>query len=137
MWLQTVGVLGLFDTVLPRWVYPTLTVLVFGTFVTSLQTTPATRRSVAIAAATTGLAYILGVYLICYLVFTPHDVGSVWGVQGRYFVPLLPLLAIFVAAAIDRTLHGALTGSLALSVMLLSGSASLAAILETDWKLGI
>jgi len=114
LWLQTVGVLGLFDTVLPRWVYPTLTVLVFGTFVTSLQTTHATRRSVAIAAATTGLAYILGVYFICYLVFTPHDVGSVWGVQGRYFVPLLPLLAIFVAALIDRTLHVVLSASLAL-----------------------
>jgi len=114
LWLQTVGVLGLFDTVLPRWVYPTLTMLVFGTFVTSLRTAPPTRRSVAIAAATTGLAYILGVYFICYLVFTPHDVGSVWGVQGRYFVPLLPLLAIFVAALIDRTLHVVLSASLAL-----------------------
>ena len=35
-------------------------------------------------------------YLIFYLTYTPLDVDHVRGVQGRYFVIVLPVAAIFV-----------------------------------------
>jgi uncharacterized membrane protein len=73
---QVIGVLGLFDTVLEGWVYPALTIFLFGTFLAALPANYATRRRIAIGTAVTGLAYVLGVYFICYLVFTPHDSGS-------------------------------------------------------------
>ncbi len=46
------------------------------------------------------MIYGAGLYLIAYLVFTPHGAPTIWGVQGRYFAPVLPLLAITVAALI-------------------------------------
>jgi len=34
-------------------------------------------------AAITALAYIVVVYFVCYLVFTPLNANTVWGVQER------------------------------------------------------
>jgi uncharacterized membrane protein len=103
LWRQVIGVLGLFDTVLHAWVYPALTIMLFASFVTWLPAAPAMRAQVALTAAATIVGYAIAVCFICYLVFTPLDADSVWGVQGRYFVPVLPLVAIVVAALVNRS----------------------------------
>lgn len=136
LWRQLIGVLGLFDTTLQSWAYPTLTALLLGTFLTTLRTDSGARRRIAIAAGMTALTYAVGLYLICYLVFTPHDADSVWGVQGRYFVPVLPLLAIVLTAIANRGAGERFRALLAISGAVLSGSASLHAILEIDWNFG-
>jgi len=134
LWRQVIGVLGLFDTVLRPWVYPAVTALLFGTFFRRLPIASAARARVAVTAAITALAYAAAVYAVCYLAFTPPDADSVWGVQGRYFVPVLPLAAIIVAALVDRAPDERSTAALAIAVAGLSGGASVEAILRADWS---
>jgi uncharacterized membrane protein len=68
LWRQVIGVLGLFDTVLQSWVYPTISGLLLATFFMRLPIAPAARRQVAIMAGGTILAYGFTVYFVCYLV---------------------------------------------------------------------
>jgi uncharacterized membrane protein len=126
-------VLGLFDTVLQGCVYPTVSVLLLCTFLTRLPLARAARYQVATVAGITALAYIVVVYFVCYLVFTPLDASTVWGVQGRYFVPMLSLLAIVVAAVVSRSPDERLSAALAITTTVLSGGASVEAILRADW----
>ena len=134
LWRQAIGVLGLFDTVLHGWVYPTLTATLFASFVVRIPSTPAVRAQVALTAALTILCYAIVVYFICYLVFTPLDADSVWGVQGRYFVPVLPLLAIVIAALVNRSPAPWLGAAIAVFAATLSGLASVIAIIDMDWN---
>jgi uncharacterized membrane protein len=133
LWRQVIGVLGLFDTVLQPWVYPILTGLLLCSFLARLPFAPPARHKTAIVAGLTALAYIVVIYLVCYLVFTPLDANTVWGVQGRYFIPILALLAIVVAALVNSAPTKRLTAALAISAALLSGGASVEAILRADW----
>jgi uncharacterized membrane protein len=133
LWNQVIGVLGLFDTVLHAWVYPTLTATLLASFVGRIPSTPAIRLRLALGAAATTLCYAIVVYFICYLVFTPLDADSVWGVQGRYFVPILPLVAIVVAALANRAPVPWLSAALAVFAATLSGVASIVAIIDVDW----
>ena len=132
-WRQVIGVLGLFDTVLQRWVYPTVSVLFLCTFLTRLPLATAARYQVATVATITVLVYIVVVYFVCYLAFTPLDESTVWGVQGRYFVPILSLVAIMVATVVNRGPDERLSAALAISAAVLSGCACIEAILRTDW----
>jgi uncharacterized membrane protein len=135
IWRQMIGVLGLFDTVLPTWVYLTLTVFLAGSLFTPQSITVTGRAWIAFVATITAAAYVFAVYLVCYLVFTPQDADIVWGVQGRYFVPVLPLLAIIIACIGRRAPDERIGASLAISAAVLSGSASIVAILAADWKI--
>jgi uncharacterized membrane protein len=135
LWRQVIGVLGLFDTVLQAWVYPMLTALVLGTFFVPLPIAPPARRQIPIVAGFTTLAYVAAVYFICYVAFTPIEAPSVWGVQGRYFIPVLSLVAVIIAALVTRGPDERLTRVMAISAAVLSGSASLEAILRVDWHL--
>jgi len=133
LWGQTVGVLGLFDTALLRWVYPAVSVLVLGSFFAPPVFAVADRRRIAAAAAATTIAYIVVVFLISYMVFTPPDADRVWGVQGRYFIPILPLIAIMLGLLAGRGLSERATATFALASSVLSGGASVEAHLRTDW----
>ena len=127
--------LGLFDTVLQPWVYPAVSALLLGSFFTQLPIAPAMRRQVAVLAGATILAYVAAIYFVCYLVFTPLEADTVWGVQGRYFIPILSLVAVVVAALVNRGIDERLTTAMAISAAVLSGCASLEAIVRADWKL--
>jgi len=133
LWQQAIGVLGLFDTVLQDWVYPTVSVLLVSTLFARLPLTPAARGKVAITAAVVACAYAVSVYLVCYLSFTPLDANIIWGVQGRYFVPCVPVVAIAFASAVNRGPEEWLRAGLAISAGVLSGSASIDAIMRADW----
>ena len=137
LWRQLIGVLGLFDTVLQSWVYPAVSILLAVTFFNQLELDRRRRiRAVAIASITT-LTFSLSVYLILYLIWTPPDAITIWGVQGRYFVPVLPLVAIVVSGAFGLRMSETVRSVAALGVAALSGSACLEAILRTDWRWGL
>lgn len=133
LYRQLIGVLGLFDIVLLDWVYPVVGGLLLCTFLVRLPLAPAARYQIAAVAAVTVLVYIGVVYFISYLVFTPLNANTVWGVQGRYFVPILPLLAIMIAAVVDRAPESRLSAALSISAAVLSGGASIEATLRVDW----
>ena len=131
-WRQVIGVLGLFDTVLRAWIYDLIGLLLIATFVSPLGN--GRRLACVLAALFTALAYCLAISLIFYLIWTPVDADQIWGVQGRYFVPVLPLLAVAMAAALNRRPDGRLTAACAIGLGVLSGVGSHDAILRTDWN---
>jgi uncharacterized membrane protein len=152
---QLIGVLGLFDTVLRPWLYTAITVLLAALLVLPSEAVP--HRHAAWMALSVALGYSITVVLIMYLVWTPVRAETVWGVQGRYFVPILPLIPVVTATLVrsggitlpwhrsstndvglaDRRLtprvSTELASVLAIAAAALSGVGSVDAILRTDW----
>jgi uncharacterized membrane protein len=131
-WRQLIGVFGLFDTVLRAWFYDLIGILLIATFVSPLG--GGRRLACALTSLFTAIAYCLAIFLIFYLIWTPIDADQILGVQGRYFVPVLPLLAAAMAAALNRGPDRRLTAAFAITLGLLSGVGSLDAILRADWN---
>jgi uncharacterized membrane protein len=130
---QLIGVLGLFDTVLRPSAYAAIGLLLAATLVSPLPC--AARLPAALAAGITALVYGLAILLIFYVIWTPVHADQVWGVQGRYFVPILPLIAVVVSALVKRGLSVAVTCALAIACATISGAGTIDAILRSDWKL--
>jgi len=61
------------------------------------------------------LGYVVLVYLIFFLIYTPIDTDHVRGVQGRYFVVALPVTAIFIAAVVSRELPRGMPAAIAIA----------------------
>jgi uncharacterized membrane protein len=131
-WHQVIGVLGLFDTVLRPWIYTGIGWLLAATFVAAVGGGPRLREG--FAAFLVAAAYCLAIVLIFYLVWTPVSADEIWGVQGRYFVPVLPLMAVVVAALYRRAPDTRIAATLAVAAALLAGAGSIDAILRTDWN---
>jgi uncharacterized membrane protein len=133
--LQLIGVLGWLDTPLQPMAYPVLGLLLLASFCVPLDLPPHIRLRIAALYATTVLAYCLTVFLIFYLVWTPLAADRVHGVQGRYFLVVLPLLAIMLSAQVNRGLSVAARGPITTLGATLSGIATVEAVLRFDWKL--
>jgi hypothetical protein len=80
------------------------------------------------------LAYVVTVYLIFFLTYTPLNVDHVRGVQGRYFVIALPMAAIFIASMTNVDLPRGVLPAIAITGSLLSGLTSFQALLEAHWS---
>ena len=88
-------------------------------------------------AALTGLAvltYVVTVYLIFFLTYTPLNIDHVRGVQGRYFVIALPMAAIFIASMANSDVPRDVVAATAITGSLLSGLASFQALLGAHWS---
>jgi len=92
-----------------------------------------TRVRVAALTGLTVLGYVVVVYLIFFLTYTPLDVNHVRGVQGRYFIIVLPVAAVFVAAVINRELPNGMPSAIAIAGSLLSGTATFEALFQAHW----
>jgi hypothetical protein len=73
------------------------------------------------------------VYLIFFLTYTPLDIDHVRGVQGRYFIIVLPAAAIFIAAVVNFELPYGLPAVIATGGSLISGIASVEALFRAHW----
>ena len=89
----------------------------------------AVRARVAIITGLVVLGYIVTVYLIFFLTYTPVTIDHVRGVQGRYFVMALPLAAIFLASLINVGLPRSVLAATAITGSLLSGITSFQSLL--------
>jgi uncharacterized membrane protein len=98
-----------------------------------LQVSGATRARVAVISGLVVLSYVMLVYLIFYLTYTPLDVDHVRGVQGRYFVIVLPVAAICVATVINRELPSTLTAAIAITGSVIAGAATVESLFRTYW----
>ncbi len=89
-----VGNLGWRDTPLPNWYYPFWLIC----FACLAWLTPArpfrTRLAAALVLALSSV--FIGIFLAMYLGFNPPGAGDIVGVQGRYFLPLLPFACLFL-----------------------------------------
>lgn len=95
---QAIGVLGWLDVVLPGWLY----VLWAGALGSAVGADMFWRREPGPVAARGGGIFalacimfsIFGIYLSQYLSWTPVGENFIGGIQGRYFLPLLPILVL-------------------------------------------
>jgi hypothetical protein len=134
---QLVGILGSLDMPLRPWVYPVLGAVLVAAFCAPFDLDPRRRRRLAVIAGLTALGYILAVFLIFYLVWTGIDQDQIEGVQGRYFVVVLPLAAVIVAALMNGGLSLPARAWTAVLGSVLAGCATLDAVLRSDWKLAL
>src|SRR4029453_19143476 len=88
--------LGMGGFSLSAWTYSVLTVFLLLVPLQKLHLDGALRARVAVLTGLAVLGYVLTVYLIFFLTYTPLNVDHVRGVQGRYFVIALPIAAIFI-----------------------------------------
>jgi uncharacterized membrane protein len=135
LWPELIGILGWQDILLQPWTYVVLTVLLLLVPLQKLNLDGAVRARVAAISGLAVLAYVVTVYLIFFVVYTPVDIDHIRGVQGRYFVVALPMAAIFLAAIINIDLPRGIVARTAISGSLLSGVTSFQALLGAHWLL--
>jgi uncharacterized membrane protein len=133
LWQELIGIVGWQDILLPTWTYLVLTVFLFLMPLQKLQVSGATRARVAVITGLVVLSYVTVVYLIFFLTYTPLDVDHVRGVQGRYFVIVLPVAAIFLATVINRELPNAMPAAVAIAGSLVAGTATVEALFRAHW----
>lgn len=133
LWMQLIGILGWLDVPLAFWVYPVLSLAFAVTVFDALHLDGRTRLRIASVAALLIIAYVVAVFLILFITWTPVHVPYVWGVQGRYFVVVLPAFAIAAAALVNRSWPRPVLAAAATSAAILSGIASLEALWRINW----
>jgi uncharacterized membrane protein len=92
-----------------------------------------TRHRIATIAGIKALIYIVTIYVTFYLAWTPIDSEWIWGVQGRYFVVILPLIGLGAAALVNRGQSETARALIATCGAVLSGGATVEAIIRATW----
>jgi uncharacterized membrane protein len=133
LWPELIGILGWQDVWLPPWSYFVLTVILFLVPLQKLNLDRAARARVAVITGLAVVGYIVAVYLIFFLTYTPVTIDHVRGVQGRYFVIVLPVAAIFLASLINANLPPGVLATAAIAGSFLSGITSFKALLAAHW----
>jgi uncharacterized membrane protein len=134
LWPELVGILGWQDILLQPWTYFVLTVILLLVPLQKLNLDGAVRARVAVISGLAILGYIVTVYLIFFLTYTPISIDHVRGVQGRYFVIALPVVAVFLASTANVDLPRGVLTTTAIAGSLLSGITSFTALLEAHWS---
>jgi uncharacterized membrane protein len=129
LWRQLIGVFGWLDVPMLPWVYAVISLLLAVCFFDALALPLAARLRIGGIALASALAYCVAVLAIFFVTLTPTTAERIEGLQGRYFIAVLPLLAIVLSALINR---GA--GRLAAAAALANALVSLAAMSEALWR---
>ncbi len=133
LWPELIGILGWQDIPLPPWTYLVLTVFLLLVPLQRLPLDGATRARVAVMTGLAALSYIVVVYLIFFLTYTPVDSPHILGVQGRYFVIALPVAAIFLAALINLELPRGTPALIGITGSMIAGITTVEAVLRAHW----
>jgi uncharacterized membrane protein len=133
LYAQLIGVLGWLDTPLRGWVYPALGLALILALSDRIEWPLGGRGRVLAVAGLTAIGYAAFVYLLLYITWTPVTAEQIWGMQGRYLLPALPIVAIFVATALPRQRSAKLAGIAAVAGACLSGIAAIDAVWRTNW----
>jgi uncharacterized membrane protein len=110
-----------------------LTVLLLLVPLQKLQLDGAVRARVTVITGLVVLGYVVLVYLIFFLIYTPIDTDHVRGVQGRYFVVALPVTATFIAAVVNRELPRGMPAAIAIAGSMIAGITTVEAVLRAHW----
>jgi hypothetical protein len=133
LWPELIGILAWQDVRLRPWTYIVLTVLLLLAPLQKLPLDGATRTRVAVVTGLAVLSYIVLVYLIFFLTYTPVDSPHVLGVQGRYFVIVLPVAAIFMASVINLELPHGTPALIGITGSMIAGITTVNAVLQAHW----
>lgn len=133
LYRQFIGVLGWLDTPLRGWSYPVLGLALLTALVQRLEWSADARSWAIGVAAATAAGYVAFVYFLLYVTWTPVAETEIWGVQGRYFLPALPVLAVGVAAASPWRSPAWLSATAAGGGGVLAGLAAIDAVWHANW----
>jgi uncharacterized membrane protein len=133
LWQELIGILGWQDILLEPWIYVLLSIMLVLVCLQKLHLMNGLRSRVAVITGLALFGYVVTVYLIFFITYTPLDVDHVRGVQGRYFVIALPISAIFLASLANVDLPRRVVGGTAIAASLLSGAASVLTLLNAHW----
>src|SRR5262245_60345673 len=133
LWLELIGTLGWQDILLAPWTYVLLTILLALVPLQKLKVDRSMRARLILLSGATVFGYVVLVYLIFFLTYTPLDVDHVRGVQGRYFVIILPVAAILIAAAVNMHLSTRMRALIATAGSIISGAVTVEALLRAHW----
>jgi uncharacterized membrane protein len=133
LWPELIGILGWQDVPLAPWTYLVLTVLLLLMPLEKMPLDGATRARVVVMTGLATLGYVVVVYLIFFLTYTPIDSPHVLGVQGRYFVIALPVAAIFFASLINLELPRGTPALIGITGSLIAGITTVEAVLQAHW----
>ena len=133
LWQELIGVLGWQDILLETWTYLLLTALLVLVCLERINLTREVRTRVGAITCVALLAYVVTVYLIFFITYTPIDLDHVRGVQGRYFVIALPIAAILLASSANVDLPNPVIGAAALAGSSVSGIVCVQQLLNAHW----
>jgi len=133
LWQQLIGVLGWLDTPLAPWINATLTALLLVTMLERMEVSTPARVRLAGYSVATIVGYTVAVFFILFVTWTPPTEQEVWGVQGRYFLCLLPLVAVIISTLCRNGLPESGRAAAGITGGLLSGFACIEAIWRVNW----
>jgi uncharacterized membrane protein len=133
LWRQLVGVLGWLDTHLHTGIYVAISLAFALTAFERLSLEPHVRWRIAVFSLLIVASYVTAVFLILFATWTPPEETVVWGVQGRYFTHVLPLVALAVAALANAALPVRFVASAAVFGALVSGLACIEGLWRVNW----
>ncbi len=89
-----IGYLGWLDTTMPTPYYLMMIAVLALAVIAETSAAPQLPKNVSAAFLFAGLAGIAVVFLIEYLIWTPVGAPGIYGVQGRYFIPIVIAAAV-------------------------------------------
>ncbi len=106
LWLQFMGVLGALSIRLPRLLYTLWTAAIVSAITATVTEprAPGERWFTVPVAAVAILGCVELIFVALYLTWTPVGMDRVDGIQGRYFIPLLPVLLFALPGGVGPSL---------------------------------
>jgi uncharacterized membrane protein len=89
-----IGYLGWLDTLMPPMYYLAMILVLVLAGIGEMSYGPRCAKTVTVLFSIAGIAGIFAVFLVEYLIWTPVGAPGIYGVQGRYFVPLIVATAV-------------------------------------------
>jgi uncharacterized membrane protein len=129
MWKQLIGVFGWLDTAMLNWAYPLLSALLLASFIDNSEFSRPVRTRIALVALVTAMIYCVGVLAVFFVTETPTGAARIYGLQGRYFIVVVPVAAVIVSALLNRSLGRGRSW-----VAITSSLVSVAAMMEALWR---
>jgi uncharacterized membrane protein len=129
LWRQLIGMFGWLDVPMRPWTYAAITLLLALCSLEGLALSRATRVRAAAVALLATLGYCLAVFAIFFVTLTPSTAERIHGLQGRYFLAILPLLAVILSAIVNRGV-----GRLAALAAFASAILSIGAMTDALWR---
>jgi uncharacterized membrane protein len=129
MWKQLIGVFGWLDTAMQDWTYPVLSALLLASFVDTSEFSRPVRIRIALVSFVTVVIYCVGVFAVFFMTETPTGADRIYGLQGRYFIVVVPVIAVTVSVLVNRSL-----GRGRSVVAIISSVASVVAMTEALWR---
>lgn len=89
-----IGYMGWLDTLMPALYYLAMILVLAMAAIAEMAYGPRLAKSVTVLLSAAGVAGVIAVFLVEYLIWTPVGAPGIYGVQGRYFIPLIIAAAV-------------------------------------------